>query len=187
MNEVKIAGLVGSLRRGSFSKAVMDTLPGLLPEGAVLEDVPIGALPLYNEDLKGADGAPAEVRDFARRLREAQALVIVTPEYNRSFSGVLKNAIDWASKEPEQPFRDKPVAVISQSPGALGGILANHHLRQVLAVLGAVPLAGGEIAIRAAKDKVDGGVVTDAETVKMLGRDMERLVRDVRMRAALAA
>lgn len=180
MSKMKFAGLVGSLRKGAHSATVMRTLQELAPEGTEIEVLEIGHLPHYDEDLK-ADGSPQAVLDFAAGLRAADGVVIVTPEYNRSMPGVLKNALDWVSKEPEPPFADKPVAIISQSPGALGGILANYHLRQVLSVMRADFLTGGEVAINGVAGKMADGTITDEGTRKVLTRDLERLAQMVRV------
>lgn len=179
MTEIELVGLVGSLRRASHSASVMRSLPGLLPEAARLSEQDIGHLPHYDEDLK-ADGTPDDVLAVAEALRRADGVVIVTPEYNRSFPGVLKNVLDWVSKEPEAPFRGKPVAVISQSPGALGGILANYHLRQVLNVMGAEFLTGAEVAINTVAGKIGDGMVTDQPTRDVLSKEMARLVDRIR-------
>jgi chromate reductase len=174
MARLRFAGVVGSLRKGSNSSAVMASLPDLAPEGVKFEMANIGRLPFYNEDLK-SDKSPPEVVELAVRLADADAIVIVSPEYNRSIPGVLKNAIDWISKEPNQPFWDKPVAVITHSPGLLGGITANHHLRQVLAYLGPRILAGPEVAIGSIKAKLSDGQLADEATRGFVAKELARL------------
>jgi chromate reductase len=174
MPELRFAGIVGSLRKGSNSAAVMATLPDLAPEGVKFEPADIGCLPLYDEDLK-SDGSPSVVVKFARQLAQADAIVIVSPEYNRSIPGVLKNAIDWVSKEPDQPFWEKPVAVITNSPGLLGGITANHHLRQVLAYLGPRILTGPEVAIGSIRTKLSDGRIADKATRGFVAKELARL------------
>jgi chromate reductase len=174
MTELRFAGIVGSLRKGSNSRAVMATLPDLAPRGVRFETPDIGSLPFYDEDMK-AGGSPPVVVELARRLEEADAVVFVSPEYNRSIPGVLKNAIDWLSKEPNQPFWDKPVAVITHSPGLLGGIAANHHLRQVLAYLGPRILTGPEVAIGSIKTKLSDGRIADEATRGFVATELARL------------
>jgi len=130
-----VAVLVGSLRKESFNRKAARALTELAPDGLALENVEIGHLPFYNEDSDKA-GAPAPWKEFRDRIRAADAVLFVTPEYNRSVPGVLKNAIDVGSRPYGQSAWDgKPGAVISVSPGAIGGFGANHHLRQSLVFL----------------------------------------------------
>ncbi len=131
----KVAVLVGSLRKDSFNRKTAKALAALASDGLALEIVEIGQLPFYNEDAEAA-GAPAPWSAFRDRIRAADAVLFVTPEYNRSVPGVLKNAIDVGSRPYGQSVWDgKPGAVISVSPGAIGGFGANHHLRQSLVFL----------------------------------------------------
>nr|WP_246395846.1 NADPH-dependent FMN reductase [Gluconacetobacter tumulisoli] len=112
-----------------------------------------------------------------RRVHEADALLFATPEYNRSFSGVLKNAIDWVSRPPLQPFDGKVAAIMGASPGALGTGLANYHLRQVLSIVGVLVLPGAEILVGGAGAKFDAnGVLTDEATRNVLRDRLARLV-----------
>ena len=130
----KVAVIVGSLRKESFSRKLALALAGLAPDSLDLEIVEIGALPLYSEDAE-AD-VPAAWRDFRAQVKAADAVLFVTPEYNRSVPGALKNAIDVGSRPYGQSvWSGKPGAVISNSPGAIGGFGANHHLRQSLVFL----------------------------------------------------
>jgi len=133
--ERDVVVLVGSLRRESLTRKAVHALAGLAPAGLKLEIVEIGELALYNEDLEGAS-LPASWRAFRDRVRRADAVLFATPEYNRSVPGVLKNAIDVGSRPYGQSAWDKkPAAVISISPGGIGGFGANHHLRQSLVFL----------------------------------------------------
>jgi chromate reductase len=130
-----IAVLVGSLRKASLSRKVANALIELAPEGLDLKIVEIGDLPLYNEDAE-KDGPPAAWTRFRDEVRPAEGVIFVTPEYNRSVPGALKNAIDVGSRPyGSSVYAAKPAAVVSQSPGALGGFGANHHLRQSLVFL----------------------------------------------------
>jgi len=125
-----IAVIVGSLREGSFSRSTALALIGLAPGTLKLEIVAIGALPLYNQDLD-PKSPPGEWVAFRQRVRAADAVLFVTPEYNRSVPGVLKNAIDVGSRPyGRSAWAKKPAAVVSVTPGALGAFGANHHLRQ---------------------------------------------------------
>ena len=130
-----IAVLVGSLRKESINRKVALALAELAPANLKLNIVEIGDLPLYNEDIDGA-APPAAYSTFRQHVRSSDAVLFVTPEYNRSVPGVLKNAIDVGSRPYGQSvFSGKPGAVISVSPGAIGGFGANHHLRQSLVFL----------------------------------------------------
>ena len=131
---IDVVGIVGSLRRQSFSRRLALALAAVAPSRLQVEQVPIGGLPLYNQD-EDAD-PPAPWREFRERVRRADAVLFVTPEYNRSVPGVLKNAIDVGSRPyGNSAWNGKPCAVVSCSPGSQGAFGANHHLRQSLVFL----------------------------------------------------
>lgn len=135
MDNIKVAAIVGSLRKDSISRKLAQALIGLAPEHLRIEIVEIGDLALFNEDLE-AEPPPAWSR-FRQQAAAADAFVFVTPEYNRSMPAVIKNAIDVGSRPPANSlWINKPALVVSQSPGALGGALANSHLRQSLSAVG---------------------------------------------------
>jgi chromate reductase len=134
MKSKKIAVFVGSLRKDSFNRKMAKALMALAPESLMLEILEIGGLQLYNQDLEEA--TPAAWKEFRERLKGFDGVLFVTPEYNRSVPAVLKNAIDVASRPyGKSVWSGKPGAVVSVSPGALGGFGANHHLRQSLVFL----------------------------------------------------
>jgi len=136
MAQKKIAVLVGSLRRESFSRIMAKALMKLASGSLSLEIVEIGGLPLYNQDLDDAGNPPAAWTGFRELLKKFDGILFVTPEYNRSVPGVLKNAIDVGSRPyGKNAWAGKPCAVVSVSPGAIGGFGANHHLRQSLVFL----------------------------------------------------
>ena len=142
-NPKKIAVVVGSLRKDSFNRKLALALAALAPESLKLEIVEIGHLPLYNQDLDGAP--PAEWVAFKQAIAAADGVLFVTPEYNRSVPGVLKNAIDVGSRPyGKSAWSGKPGAVVSASPGAIGGFGANHHLRQSLVFLNVPTMAQPE-------------------------------------------
>src|SRR5262245_35767692 len=125
--------ICGSLRKGSYNAALARMLPGLAPGGLALRPAPSFAdIPLYNFDIQAASGFPASVTAWADAIRAADGLIIVSPEYNWSIPGGLKNAIDWVSRMKDQPFKDKPVALQSAAGGILGGSRMQYHLRQSL-------------------------------------------------------
>ena len=128
---LSVISICGSLRRGSYNAALQRALPSLAPEGmSVKEAPPFTALPLYNADLQTESGFPAPVNALADAIRAADGVIIVTPEYNFSIPGGLKNAIDWVSRLPNQPFAGKPIALQSASPGPLGGACLGPSVRR---------------------------------------------------------
>ncbi len=161
---LRVVGISGSLRAGSYNSAALRAAVALAPEGMTIEIAGIGDLPLYNDDVRAA-GYPAQVQRLRDQLAAADAILFVTPEYNYSIPGVLKNAIDWASRPPSQPFDNKPVAIMGASPGALGTARAQYQLRQMLVFLNAFPLNKPEVMIGAAQSKFDeAGSLTDEPT-----------------------
>lgn len=161
---VRILGIAGSLRQGSYNRAALRAAQELAPDGMQIDSFDIGAIPLYNEDLR-AQGYPPPVADLRQRIKAADGLLIVTPEYNYSIPGVLKNAIDWASRPPEQPFDGKPVAVMGASIGAMGSSRAQYHLRQCCVFLNALVMNRPEVMIAAAGSRFDAdGALTDQPT-----------------------
>jgi chromate reductase len=159
-----IAVLVGSLRKGSFSRKTAKALAELAPSPLKLEIVEIGPLAHYNSDLETAT-PPGEWVQFRDRIRAADGVIFVTPEYNRSIPGTLKNAIDVGSRPPGQSiFNNKPAGIVSVSPGAIGGFGANHHLRQALVFLNMPTLQQPEAYVGGA-DKLfnqDGRLINDS-------------------------
>ena len=161
---MKVVGISGSLRKGSYNTAALRAAQGLAPEGMTIEAAEVGDLPLYNEDIRQA-GYPPPVERLRRQIAAADAVLFVTPEYNYSVSGVLKNAIDWASRPPSQPFDGKPVAIMGASGGLFGTARAQYHLRQMLIFLNAYPVNKPEVMIGQAQTKFDGaGALTDEPT-----------------------
>jgi chromate reductase, NAD(P)H dehydrogenase (quinone) len=167
-DKLRVLGISGSLRKGSFNTAVLRAAVSLAPEGMTIEIADIREIPLYDEDLR-TQGVPASVVRFREAIASADALLIVTPEYNYSIPGVLKNAIDWASRPPSQPFAGKPLAIMGASGGMSGTMRAQYHLRQVSVFLDMLPLNKPEVFVRSAKDLIDAeGNLTDAATRKVM-------------------
>jgi chromate reductase len=163
-NPVRVLAISGSLRKGSFNTAALRAARELAPEGLSIEPFDLAAIPLYNEDVY-QQGFPPPVADLRAGIKSADALLICTPEYNYSVPGVLKNAIDWASRPPDQPFDGKPTALLSASPAFTGGARAQYHLRQVFVYLDALILNRPEVFVTAAHTKFDAeGRLTDAKT-----------------------
>ncbi len=163
-----LIGLVGSLRARSYNLGLMDAARELLPLGLELESFPLGIIPPYNEDIR-AGGFPEPVAQLRQKIATSDGVLIATPEYNYSFSGILKNAIDWVSRPPDQPFLDKPVAIMGASASLFGTVRAQMHLRQVFVYLDARLLQRPEIIVPDATHKFDAdGRLTDAVTRDLL-------------------
>ncbi len=161
---VKTLGISGSLRKGSYNTAALRTAAELLPPGMTLEFADISQLPLYNEDVRQA-GFPPPAQKLRDQIRAADALLFVTPEYNYSVSGVLKNAIDWASRPPDQPFDGKPVGIMGATASLWGTTRAQYHLRQSCVYLNMLPLNKPEVLIAQAASKFDAELrLTDQTT-----------------------
>ncbi len=155
MERKKIGVLVGSLRKESFSRKIAKTLIGLAPNTLALEIVEIGQLPLYNEDLE--QNVPDSWREFRERIRTFDGVLFVTPEYNRSVPGLLKNAIDVGSRPKERSvWNGKPAGIVSVAPGMISAFGANHHLRQSLVYLNMPAMAQPEAYIGHVKELLDG-------------------------------
>ena len=162
---IKVLGIPGSLRAGSFNRMALRAAGELAPEGMIFETCEIREIPMYDGDVEVAEGLPDSVKEFRAKIHAADALVITTPEYNASISGVLKNAIDWASRPPQQPFDGKPIAILGTSPGALGTVRAQAHLRQILANLNGLVLVQPNVMIGGAGQRFDAsGTLTDEAT-----------------------
>jgi chromate reductase len=152
---LNIVTISGSLRKGSFNTALMRALPGLAPAEFHLSVAPpFDRLPLYNADLQVA-GFPAEVTAFADAIRKADGVIIVSPEYNWTIPGGLKNALDWVSRLENQPFKEKPVAIQSATGGPLGGARMQYHLRMALTFLNAFVFGTPEVFVGLAQTKFD--------------------------------
>jgi chromate reductase len=167
-----VAMLVGSLRRDSFNRKTANTLKAIAPPALALEVVEIGSLPLYNMDLESE--VPGAWRVFRDRIRRADAILFLTPEYNRSVPGVLKNALDVGSRPPQKSvWKGKPTGIISVTTGKLGAFGANHHLRQSLVTLDMPTLPQPEIYIASVADLFDGDRLVADDTRLLLSEFLE--------------
>ncbi len=174
--KVSILGFAGSLRKGSYNKALLRAALEMVPSDAELKVFEIEGMPLFNQDLEA--NPPQIVKDFKAQIRRADAILIVTPEYNYSMPGVLKNAIDNASRPyGDNAFAGKPVAMMGASVGMLGTARAQYHLRQSCVFLDMHPLNQPEVMVPFAQDKVDqSGRVTDPKTREKIKELLEALV-----------
>lgn len=166
----KVGILVGSLRKESFSKKLAANVASLFPKGYETEFVEIGNLALYNQDFDDENNVPSEYTSFRNTMKEIEAVLFVTPEYNRSIPAVIKNALDVGSRPyGASVWNGKPAAIISQSPGRLSGFGANHHLRQPLVFLNMPILQQPEAYIGNVADLLDeNGKIKDEGTAKFL-------------------
>jgi chromate reductase, NAD(P)H dehydrogenase (quinone) len=168
LQTVRVLGFAGSLRGGSYNRMALRASGELLPPGMTLEAFDLASIPLYNDDVR-ALGFPAPVQEFRESIAAADALLIVTPEYNYSMPGVLKNAIDWASRPPNQPFDGKPVATMGASPSMLGTARAQYHLRQSCVYLNMHVLNRPEVMIAHCQERFDAeGRLVDEQTRKIV-------------------
>ena len=176
-NPTRILGIAGSLRRNSYNRAALRAAQQLVPEDATLDVIEIDGIPGFSEDDERHP--PAKVAELKKRIREADSVLIVTPEYNYSIPGVLKNAIDWASRPyGDSAWTGKPVAVMGASLGQLGTARAQYHLRQVFVFLNMYPLNQPEIMIGNAPAHFDTqGNLTNETTKDLIRQLLRNLVR----------
>ena len=166
---MEVLGISGSLRKGSFNTMALRAAQKLAPSGMRISIADISDIPLYNDDVRVA-GVPDAVQALKAQVRAADAVLLVTPEYNFSIPGVLKNTLDWLSRPPEQPFDGKPVAIMGASPGMVGTARVQYHLRQVMLFMNTFTLNKPEVFINQAASKFSAeGELTDAPTAKVIG------------------
>lgn len=159
-----ILGISGSLRKKSLNSAALRVAQQQLPDGVTMETFDLSSIPLYNDDVR-EQGFPEPVQQLRIKIASADAVLFVSPEYNYSIPGVLKNAIDWASRPPNQPFDGKPIAIMGASPGVIGTARCQYHLRQVFVFLNGMVMNRPEVMIGSAMKKFDDlGNLTDDAT-----------------------
>ncbi len=178
MGKIRILGFVGSLRKGSFNKGLMNAAIELVPpELAELEVFDLEGIPPFNQDFE--NNMPEIVKEFKKKVKGADALLIATPEYNYSFPGVLKNAIDWASRPyTDNSFEGKPVAMMSAAGGMIGGARAQYQLRQVFVYLNMHAINKPEVIVPFVAEKIDpSGKLTDHHTREKIKELIEALIK----------
>ncbi|MCW4033619.1 MAG: NAD(P)H-dependent oxidoreductase [Candidatus Bathyarchaeota archaeon] len=166
--KIKILGFAGSLRKDSYNKMALNAATELIPNNAEIEIFDLEGIPPFNQDLE--QNMPKKVKEFKTKIREADAILIATPEYNYSIPGILKNAIDWASRPyGDNAFDSKPVAIMGASIGTLGTARAQYHLRQSFVFLNMYPINSPEVLIPVAQEKFDdNGNLKDEYTKEMI-------------------
>jgi chromate reductase, NAD(P)H dehydrogenase (quinone) len=174
---VRILGIAGSLRRQSYNRSALRAATGLAPEGATIDTFELDGLPGFNEDLEKTP--PPQVVELKKRVRAADALLFVTPEYNYSVPGVLKNAIDWASRPyGDSAWAGKPAAIMGASIGTLGTARAQYHLRQMFVFLDVLAINQPEVMIGNASKRFDAeGNLTDETTKELIRKLLANLVQ----------
>jgi chromate reductase, NAD(P)H dehydrogenase (quinone) len=182
---VSILGIPGSLRRGSYNRALLEVAQQVAPDGVEISIYDLDGIPIYNADVQ-EQGFPEPVVDFKRAIAKADALVFACPEYNYSYSGVLKNAIDWASRPlPETPFRGKFAAIMGVSGAASGTIRAQAALRPVLGSVGIFVIPKPEVVVRNGRQLFDeDGNLSDEATRNQVREQVETLAAWVRQQRA---
>jgi chromate reductase len=167
---LRILAVCGSLRRASYNRALLRTAIELAPPTLTFIQHEIGDIPLYNGDVE-AEGFPPPVVAFREAIRAADGLLFVTPEYNHGIPGVLKNAIDWASRPPDMPFRRKPGGLMGASDGPIGTARCQATLRQTMQTLGIRTMVHGEVLVTFAPQKFTEDLqLTDGDTRKHVAR-----------------
>lgn len=180
---VAIVGIAGSLRRESFNRYLLEAAAGIAPEGAGIRTGSIDGIPLYNGDVE-KQGVPAAVAALKDQIRESDALLLASPEYNHGIPGVMKNVIDWLSRPPEDiksVYRDRPVAIMGATPGPGGTRLAQAAWLPTLRALGTRPWFGGQLYVPKAGEVFDEkGNLVDEQVRERLKRFLEGFVAFVR-------
>jgi chromate reductase len=174
---VRILGVAGSLRHGSINRALLRAAQALAPEGMVLDAFDLAPVPLYNGDVE-AEGDPPGVAAFKAAIRAADGVLFVTPEYNHGVPGVMKNAVDWASRPPQgAALSGKPVGIIGASPGMTGSARGQSQLRQAFEFTNSFCLPQPELLVARAGDKFSPeGALIDETTQKYLARYLVALL-----------
>src|SRR3989440_11553802 len=175
-SHVRILGIAGSLRRGSYNQAALRAAKLLVPENSEIDLFQLDGIPMFNEDDEKRP--PSSVLELKKRIRSANAVLIVTPEYNYSIPGVLKNAIDWASRPyGDSAWSGKSAAIMGASLGAIGTARAQYHLRQIFVTLNLLPLNQPEVMIGHAATRFDAdGNMTDESTKEFIRQLLMNLV-----------
>ncbi|HKA40971.1 MAG TPA: NAD(P)H-dependent oxidoreductase [Burkholderiales bacterium] len=181
-DKLRILGIAGSLRKASYNRAALRAAHRLAPDNVSVEIFEIDGIPGFNQDDE--KNPPAKVAELKSRIRAADAILFVTPEYNYSIPGVLKNAIDWASRPyGDNAWNGKAVAIMGASVGALGTARAQYHLRQTFVFLNMDAVIQPEVMIGNAAQRFDGeGTLTDEQSRKLIRQLLESLVSKVRQR-----
>lgn len=180
---LNVTVICGSLRKGSYNAALARALPGLAPAGMTIAPAPsFRDFPVFDQDIQDTTGIPAPVEALAAALRAADGVIIVSPEYNWSIPGGLKNAIDWLSRVKDQPFAGKPVALQSAAQGPLGASRMQYHLRQAIASIEGLVMPRPEIFVTFSPKKFEEKtlVLKDQPTIDIIKLQLETFAKFIR-------
>jgi chromate reductase, NAD(P)H dehydrogenase (quinone) len=180
MADLNVITICGSLRKGSYNRIVMNLLPSYAPASMKVSEAPPWAdFPVYNADIQNTTGFPEPVQKLAEAIRAADGVIFVSPEYNYSIPGGLKNAIDWVSRLPNQPFVGKPIAIISATGGLLGGGRMQYDLRRCMIFLDALTMNKPEVFIGNAPARIDDktGQIKDEQTIGFIKQQLEAFAK----------
>jgi chromate reductase len=181
----KLLGLSGSIRKASTNTMILQTLAEQLGSRASLTVFPLNDVPIYNEDLEGAQ-TPDAVRALKAAISEADGLILCSPEYNHGMPGMLKNALDWASRPVgASPLRDKPVLLMSSSPGSVGGARAHTQMQETLASTLARVVLRPQVVIASVTQKIVDGKLVDANTLAFCMKAIDDLLAEIRLLASV--
>jgi chromate reductase len=179
---MRIIGISGSLRKASYNTALLRALISLQPQGMEIEPIRLNGIPVYDGDDEKATGKPAAILDLDKKIRASDGVIIVTPEYNFSIPGGLKNAIDWLSRGTS-PLKGKRIGIMGASDGPIGTARSQYHLRQTLQSQEAIVMPRPEIFVSTAHEKFDEqGNLTDEATLKRLGKCLKAFAEWVEKR-----
>jgi chromate reductase len=180
---LNVTVICGSLRKGSYNAALTRALPALAPPGMTITPAPsFREFPIFDQDIQDSSGIPAPVETLAAAMRAADGILIVSPEYNWTIPGGLKNAIDWLSRVKDQPFGGKPVALQSAARGPMGASRMQYHLRQSVASLDAIVLTRPEIFVTFAPQKFDEKTMAlkDQPTLDIIKQQLDTFAKFIR-------
>jgi chromate reductase, NAD(P)H dehydrogenase (quinone) len=182
MSDIVILGIPGSLREGSYNRALLETAADVAPDGVEIEILDLHDIPMYNSDVEKR-GDPEPVAELKQRIADADGVLIATPEYQHGIPGVLKNALDWASRPPGgSAMIDKPVTTIGASPSPVGTARAHLQLRRTLIYLQADIVSRPEVLVSSAPEKFEEGRLTDEDSLGFLTQLMETFTEHIRLR-----
>jgi chromate reductase len=177
MSDLRLLGISGSLRRESNNTALLRTLQDSIPADIEMSVKTLHDIPLYDQDLENG-GTPQAVREFRKEIEASDGLIICSPEYNCGVPGVLKNALDWASR-PVSPMKGKPVLIVTSSPAFTGGVRAQAQLREVLTGMLARVVVWPQVVIAGVHGKVQGGRLADASALQFLRDAVDGLAAEI--------
>lgn len=182
MSDITILGIPGSLREGSYNRGLLESAADVAPDGVAVDILDLHDVPMYDYDVE-QEGDPEPVTELKRRIADADGVLIATPEYQHGIPGVLKNALDWASRPPgESVMIDKPVTTVGASPSPVGTARAHLQLRRTLLYLQADIVSKPEVLVSSAPEKFEDGRLTDEDSLGFLTQLMETFTEHIRQR-----